>query len=216
MDEIRPGSALGSAIPGAVSIVAASYLSGWLADCLLALGVLLAVYSLAIIIIWAVERIMVLANDRRKAIAEAEAVTPEILLIQAKHELAESINLLNPTALEILAHRTGIFIPEYDLFEEEAKVGGVEWWFWCEFLRNTSHDGISDKWYLCPVSRWSSGSKEQMKAQRITAYLVTKRLAVAPRDDDQWLGGNKPAEWLSQDAYYKTYRYFMQTNEDPA
>ena len=209
MDGISPFAALWTGIPGVFMLALVKYLSGWLRDALLGVGGLLVLFALVVIGIWAYDNAGEIYVRHLEDKCHARSITPELLTIEAKTKLAAEVGRLSPDGLNILAHRSGILTPDFELFSEEAMVGGVAWSFWCEFVKATTHDGTSERYWLCPISRWGSGTTGQINARRITDHLVAKKLAIESRANTQWTGGNRSAEWLSRDVYVQVYKWFF-------
>ena len=170
MDDLSPGAILSTGIPGSLALVAANYARvDWVRDCLLCIGIVLACYAVAILLMWLretwisqQERVSNM-RDRIYALAhEARYLTPEQIkfIVDTRH-----IGTDRDLAGEVFLHGTDVPL-----------------WFVEDFL------GRCYTYRLYAVRNYSEGTDEREWARQITAVLVGGGYAMEA-------AGNQSAAW---------------------
>lgn len=169
VDEIKLSAAISTGIPGALSLVAAEYLSGWLRDCLLACGILLACFSVVILFFWM--RDTWISQNKRAAEGKDRLF-----------QLAEQARYLNDNQLKFVYAAAHIGV---DLtLEGESYLRGTNapLYFVAEFLSKSFNRTTY------PIRNYSEGTDERGWAQEVTRALIEAGYALPAR-------GNEAALW---------------------
>ena len=153
---------------------------------LLAVGVLLFVYSIAILLVC-------LAHETASILArlkEAEAITPELLLLRARSAILDNARGLDEQAKRIVLDNISLLGVAYTLYDDEPLVAGtsVPYWFLYEWLDRC------DEVFLAPVGEWSEGRDRQDFARQLVRFFIARGQARAA-------AGNQPARWSAPEIY---------------
>jgi hypothetical protein len=169
MDELRPGSMLATGIPGGLALAGVPYVTGWLQDCLLVIGVVLCCFAVVILFFWArdqwISQTRFLLDGRDRLLKHMQ---------QAQQLTSEQLNFVERST------HIGIDVT----LQGESYLRGTDapLWFVDKFL------GLSSLYSLARVRQWSEGSKQHEWADQITARLVEAGFALDAT-------GNQPASW---------------------
>jgi len=193
---------IATGIPGTVLTVAGLQIHNpaWLGYILLSAGIFLFVVAAAnlIVSVW-YERAAIIQR-----LNEANAITPELLLLRERARLIDGARNLDDQAKRIVLDNTTLLGVSYALFDEEPLVSGTNapYWFFVEWLEQ------SDEVFLAPIGSWSEGSDRQEWAKQLTRLFVVKGQASGS-------AGNRSARWASPEIYSSLARYYLQNSPTP-
>ena len=174
---------------------------------LLAVGVLLFVYSVAILLVC-------LAHETANILArlkEANAITSDKLLLDARRKLCDTVKGLDKDQTRIVLDNISILGISYAIMDREPYISGTTTplWFFPEWLDKCTEE------YLAPVGTWAEGTNKRDYAAQLTRLFVVKGLATEARDGTQWTGGNRPARWLNPVTYLQLTQFYTQNPPAP-
>jgi hypothetical protein len=159
----------------------------WLRAFLIVVGLVFLVWAVFTTIDVMVFRANMRLRERQMALARTERVM-----------MLEQLKQLNRMQIEALSQYT----PVYELVGGDTKPlmylrvfgGTVPAGFVDEFLR------LGDEAHLCPVSRWSEGTREREWAEQFTRYAIAQGWATKA-------AGPYPAKWKNLERAYQALGY---------
>ena len=179
---------IATGIPGTVLTVAGLQIHNpaWLGHILLSAGIFLFIVSLAnlIVALWYEGAAIV------QRMNEANAITPELMLLRERAKLIEGARNLDEQAKRIVLDNISMLGVAYALFDDEPLVAGtsVPYWFLYEWLDRC------DDVFLAPVGEWSEGTPRQDFARQLVRFFIARGQARAA-------AGNQPARWSAPEIY---------------